>query len=148
MKFVIHGCRLLASIGITVFTHMNTSIVLSLLLALLLFSCSQEQENNDFFDLTSMPAVSVEGELIDEYLMAYKSNQMKFIQSKLFHFEPTEQEVCLVTTEENVVKTETGRYEYKVLIEDGVEMKEFYERYNVIEQDGEIWIIEDKESVE
>ena len=57
----------------------NTSIVLSLLLALLLFSCSQEQENNDFFDLTSMPAISVEGELIDEYLMAYKSNQMKFI---------------------------------------------------------------------
>ena len=79
----------------------NTSFVLSLLMALLLFSCSQEQENNDFFDLTSMPAVSVEGELIDEYLMAYKSNQMKFIQSKLFHFEPTEQEVCLVTTEEN-----------------------------------------------
>lgn len=79
----------------------NTSFVLSLLMALLLFSCSQEQENNDFFDLTSMPAVSVEGELIDEYLMAYKSNQMKFIQSKLFHFEPTEQEACLVTTEEN-----------------------------------------------
>ena len=62
-------------------------LVLSLLMALLLFSCSQEQKNNDFFDLTSMPAVSVEGELIDEFLMAYKSNQMEFIQSKLFHFE-------------------------------------------------------------
>ena len=73
----------------------------SLLMALLLFSCSSEQENNDFFDLTSMPAVSVEGELIDEYLMAYKSNQMEFIQSKLFHFAPTEKEACLVTTEKN-----------------------------------------------
>ncbi len=54
----------------------------------------------------------------------------------------------MVATEETVVETDTGRYEYKVLIEDGVEMKEFYEHYNVIEQDGEIWVIEDKESVE
>ena len=58
--------------------------------------------------------------------------------------------ICLgvVAVEATAVKTETGRYEYKVLIEDGVEMKEFYERYNVIKQDGEIWVIEDKESVE
>lgn len=56
--------------------------------------------------------------------------------------------IGMAITDANVVKTDTGRYEYKVLIEDGVEMKEFYERYNVIEQDGEIWIIEDKESVE
>lgn len=53
--------------------------------------------------------------------------------------------VGTLITDANVVKTDTGRYQYKVLIEDGVEMKEFYERYNVIEQDGEIWIIEDKE---
>ena len=56
--------------------------------------------------------------------------------------------VGMLIAETTVVKTETGRYKYKVLIEDGVEMKEFYERYNVIEQDGEIWIIEDKESIE
>lgn len=51
----------------------------------------------------------------------------------------------LFAVEETVVETNTGRNEYKVLIEDDVEMKEFYERYNIIEQDGEIWIIEDKE---
>ena len=56
--------------------------------------------------------------------------------------------IGMAITDANVVKTDTGRYEYKVLIEDGVEMKEFYEKYNVIEQDGEIWIIEDKESIE
>lgn len=54
----------------------------------------------------------------------------------------------MLVTEANAVKTETGRYKYKVLIEDGVEMKEFYEKYSVIDQDGEIWVIEDKESVE
>ena len=58
----------------------NTSIVLSLLLALSLFSCSQEQENNDFFDLTSMPAVSVEGELIDEYLLQTRREELRVLE--------------------------------------------------------------------
>ena len=38
----------------------------------------------------------------------------------------------------------TGKYEYKVTIDDTVSMTEFYEKYKVIEQEGEIWTIRDK----
>ena len=40
----------------------------------------------------------------------------------------------------------TGRYKYKVTIDKSVSMIEVYEKYNVIEQDGKIWTIEDKKN--
>ena len=40
----------------------------------------------------------------------------------------------------------TGRYKYKVTIDKSVLMIEVYEKYNVIEQDGKIWTIEDKKN--
>ena len=39
----------------------------------------------------------------------------------------------------------TGRYEYKVLIDDSVSMTEFYEKYDLISVDGQIYTIRDKE---
>ena len=40
---------------------------------------------------------------------------------------------------------ETGRYRYEATISEDVSMTEFYEQYEVIEQRGEIWVIEDRE---
>lgn len=40
----------------------------------------------------------------------------------------------------------TGRYKYKVTIDESVSMIEVYEKYNVIKQDGKIWTIEDKKN--
>ena len=39
----------------------------------------------------------------------------------------------------------TGRYRYEVTIDDSVSITEVYDRYNVVEQRGDIWILEDKE---
>ena len=39
----------------------------------------------------------------------------------------------------------TGRYRYECLIDETVSMTEVYERYEVIEQRGDIWVLEDKE---
>lgn len=39
----------------------------------------------------------------------------------------------------------TGRYEYHVTIDDTVDFKELYGRYDIVDQQGEIYIIEDKE---
>lgn len=39
----------------------------------------------------------------------------------------------------------TGRYQYECLIDESVSMTEVYERYEVIEQRGDIWVLEDKE---
>ena len=39
----------------------------------------------------------------------------------------------------------TGRYEYHVTIDESVSLKEFYSQYNIVDQQGEIYIIEDKE---
>ena len=44
-----------------------------------------------------------------------------------------------------ITETPTGRYEYKVLIDDSVSMTEFYERYDLISVDGQIYTIRDKE---
>lgn len=39
----------------------------------------------------------------------------------------------------------TGRYRYEVTIDDSVSITEVYDHYNIIEQRGDIWVLEDKE---
>lgn len=39
----------------------------------------------------------------------------------------------------------TGRYRYEVTIDPSVTFSEIYEKYDVIEQRGEIWVLEEKE---
>ena len=41
-------------------------------------------------------------------------------------------------------KEPTGRYEYQVTIGDNVSFTEFYEKYEVIDQNGKIWTIREK----
>lgn len=41
-------------------------------------------------------------------------------------------------------QTETGRYRYEAMIDDSVSFLDLQERYNVIEQNGRIWVLEDK----
>ena len=71
-----------------------------LLLSLIIFSScgSKPQEEKTFFDLKALTSVPLTGELVEEDFFAYKTTQMNYIQSNLFHFSPTEEEVCLVTT--------------------------------------------------
>ena len=40
----------------------------------------------------------------------------------------------------------TDRYEYEVTIDESVLFSDIYEKYEVVEQRGEIWVLEDKES--
>lgn len=42
----------------------------------------------------------------------------------------------------------TGRYRYEILIEDEGVFKDIYETYDIIEQRGDIWVLEDKEVVD
>lgn len=39
----------------------------------------------------------------------------------------------------------TGRYRYECTIDKSVSMTEVYEKYEVVEQRGDIWVLEDKE---
>lgn len=39
----------------------------------------------------------------------------------------------------------TGRYQYEVTMDESVPFEKLYEQYDVIEQRGNIWVIEDKE---
>ena len=41
-------------------------------------------------------------------------------------------------------KTPTGKYEYQVTIADNVSMNDFYEKYEVIKVEGEIYTIKEK----
>lgn len=43
-----------------------------------------------------------------------------------------------------IIKEPTGKYEYKVTIDDSVSMNEFYEKYKVIDTEGQIWTIMEK----
>jgi hypothetical protein len=78
----------------------NTCKTITLFLSLLIFlSCgSQTQEKKVDFDLQEMSSVPLDGELMQECLLTPYCNQMKFIQSALFHFAPIQEEACLVTT--------------------------------------------------
>ena len=42
-------------------------------------------------------------------------------------------------------KKPTGQYEYQVLIDDSANFKEIYDKYEIIDVKGEIYIIRDKE---
>lgn len=44
-----------------------------------------------------------------------------------------------------VLEKPTGKYEYKVTIDDSVSMNEFNERYEIIEVEGRIYTIKEKE---
>lgn len=39
----------------------------------------------------------------------------------------------------------SGRYKYEATIDDTVSFTELYEKYEVVEQRGEIWVLKDKE---
>lgn len=40
---------------------------------------------------------------------------------------------------------ETGEYEYKVTIDDSVSMNEFYEKYEILDQEGKIYTVKERE---
>ena len=44
-----------------------------------------------------------------------------------------------------VLQRPTGKYEYKVTIDDSVSMNEFQEKYEIIEVEGKIYTIKEKE---
>ena len=43
-----------------------------------------------------------------------------------------------------VIEVPTGRYEYKVIIDDDVPFTELYDNYEIINQEGQIYTIKDK----
>lgn len=47
--------------------------------------------------------------------------------------------IGIIDTEES-----TGRYEYEVIMSEDVPLQEVYERYEIKEQRGDIWVLEDK----
>ena len=44
-------------------------------------------------------------------------------------------------------KIHTGRYSYECIIEDSVSLNTISDTYEIVEQRGKIWILEDKEAV-
>jgi hypothetical protein len=43
------------------------------------------------------------------------------------------------------IRIDSGRDRYEVLLNEKVDMEEFYSKYEIIEQRDKIWVIEDKE---
>ena len=58
--------------------------------------------------------------------------------------------LCMVTgvVIDTTYEIPTDEYEYKVIIDDNVSMTEFCERYEVVDQDGKIFIIREKDDVD
>lgn len=53
--------------------------------------------------------------------------------------------VCMTAIWVNTAGTiHTGRYTYHVTIDESVDFKELYSRYDIVDQEGEIYILEDK----
>ena len=45
----------------------------------------------------------------------------------------------------NCKKKPTGRYQYECLIDDETPCADIYDKYDVVDRRGEIWVLEDKE---
>lgn len=45
----------------------------------------------------------------------------------------------------SIFEKSSGRYQYECLIDDTVTYTEIYNKYDVVEQRGSIWVLEDKE---
>lgn len=74
------------------------NISICMLVIMISLSC-QNQEREIVYDVQNMPSIPLEGELMQEELLAPYTKQMKMIQSYLFHFTPQYENVCLVTNE-------------------------------------------------
>lgn len=73
----------------------------------------------------------------------------ELLQNILFHIVV----VCIfvgfiLVTSYKDIKISSDRYQYEAIIDENVSIQEVYEKYNVIEQDGKKWILEDKECAE
>ena len=54
--------------------------------------------------------------------------------------------IVLILCIKGSIPEPTGRYEYQVTIGDNVSFTEFYQKYEVIDQNGKIWTIREKEN--
>lgn len=45
----------------------------------------------------------------------------------------------------SIFEKSSGRYQYECLIDDTISYTEIYDKYDVVEQRGSIWVLEDKE---
>ena len=53
---------------------------------------------------------------------------------------------CIATCTVNLEKSKnTGRYKYEATIDENVPFTEVYEKYDVVKQKGDIWVLKDKE---
>ena len=53
---------------------------------------------------------------------------------------------CIATCTVNLEKSKnTGRYKYEATIDEDVPFTEVYEKYDVVKQKGDIWVLKDKE---
>ena len=53
--------------------------------------------------------------------------------------------VCLLYQLYTAEEIPTGRYKYEVTIDESVQFIDIYDKYEVVEQRGEIWVLEDKD---
>lgn len=52
--------------------------------------------------------------------------------------------LCTVLVCVFVPTTHTGEYEYECIIDESVSFNELYEKYEIVEQRGSIWVLKDK----
>jgi hypothetical protein len=53
--------------------------------------------------------------------------------------------VCGAISDDDQFRVPTGEYQYEILIDDTVTFNEVNEKYNIIEQRGEIFLVEEKD---
>lgn len=53
--------------------------------------------------------------------------------------------IIMSSMDKQLLTEPTGKYEYQVTIDDSVSMNEFYEKYEIVEVNGKIYTIREKE---
>ena len=91
--------------------------------------------------LTLLFILMVFGVLISSLCMSVKGTIIFSVLALITMFSIAILDSCSISTEE------LDHYEYKVTIDDSVPMKEFLSKYEIINQEGEIFTIVERENI-
>lgn len=70
---------------------------------------------------------------------------LSFIMAEMYLIFPIAL-LCTVLVCVFVPTTHTGKYKYECTIDESVSFNELYEKYEIVEQRGSIWVLKDKEA--
>lgn len=98
--------------------------------------------------MTTIGLIMVIAGIVGIIISALEETGVGFVFSLIAAFVGSILGIVGMISEEQVEPLPTGINQYEVLIDESVNFQEVYDKYEVIERRGDIWVLQDKEGEE